>query len=45
MIKGIAIVKSTANKSSCYSSGESKIHIPTNATKVTNVTKAAATRL
>ena len=27
MIKGIAIVKSTANKSSCKSFGDSKIHI------------------
>ena len=28
MIKGIAIVKSTANKSSCNSFGGSKRHIP-----------------
>ena len=41
MINGIAIVKSTANKNSCHSFGDSKIHIPSNSTKVTNVIKAA----
>ena len=41
MIKGIAIVKSTANKSSCNSFGDSKIHIPANTTKVTNIIKTA----
>ena len=30
MIKGIAIVKSTANKSSCNSFGDGKRHIPAN---------------
>ena len=32
MIKGIAIVKSTGNKSNCNSFGDSKIHIPANVT-------------
>ena len=45
MIKGIAVVKSTANKSSCSSFGDSKRHIPANTTKVTNVIKAATTSL
>ena len=36
VIKGIAIVKSTANKSSCNSFGDNKRHIPANTTKVTN---------
>ena len=39
MIKGIAIVKSTAKKSSCNSFGNSKIYILANTTKVTNVIK------
>ena len=43
MIKGIAIIKSTANKNSCNSFGDSKIHKPTNTTKVTNMIKAAKT--
>ena len=43
MIKRIAVVKSTANKSSCNSFGDSKRHIPTNTTKVTNVIKVAIT--
>ena len=42
MTKGIATVKPTANKSSF---GDSKIHIPVNTTKVTNVIKAATTNL
>ena len=41
MIKGIAIVKSTANKSRCNSFRESKIHTPANTTKVTNMIKAS----
>ena len=45
MIKGSTIVKSTANKSSCNILGESKIHLPANTTKVTNVIKAATTSL
>ena len=45
MIKGIAIIKYTANKSSCNSFGVSKIHIPANTTKVTNMIKAATTSL
>ena len=45
MIQGIAIVESTANKSSCNSFGDNKIHIPANKTKVTNVIKAATTGL
>ena len=40
MIKGIAIVKSTANKSSCNSCGDSKIHMLANTMKVTNMIKA-----
>ena len=36
VIKGIAIVKSTANTSSCNSLGDSKRHIPANTTKVNN---------
>ena len=43
VIKGIAIVKSTANKSSGNSFGDNKRHRPANTTKVTNVTKAATT--
>ena len=39
MIKGIAIIKATANKSSCNSFGNSKIHIPGNTKKVTNMIK------
>ena len=45
MIKGIAIMKSTANKSSCNSFGDSKTHVPANTTKVTNMKKAAMTSL
>ena len=45
MIKGIAIVKSTAKQSSCNSFGDSKRHIPANMTKVTNVIKTAMTSL
>ena len=45
MIKGIAIVKSTAKKSSCNSFGDSKKYIPANTMKVTNVIKAARTSL
>ena len=41
MIKGIAIIKSTANKSSCNIFGNSKRHIPANTTKVTNMIKVA----
>ena len=44
-IKRMAIVKSTANKCSCNSFGNNKIHIPANTTKVTNVIKAATTSL
>ena len=40
IIKGSAIVKSTANKSGCNSLGDSKIHIPANTTKVMNVIKS-----
>ena len=43
MIKGIAIIKSTANKSSCNSFGDGRRHLPANTTKVTNVIKAATT--
>ena len=45
MIKGIALVKSTANTSSCNSFGDNTIHIPANTTKVTDVIKAATTSL
>ena len=45
MINGIAIVKSTANKSSCNNFGDSKIPIPANRTDVTNVKKATTTSL
>ena len=45
MIKGIAIVKITANKSSCNSFVDSKIHILVNTTEDTNVIKAATTSL
>ena len=41
MIKGIAIVTSTANNSSCNSFGDSKLHISSNTMEVTNVIKAA----
>ena len=41
IIKGITIVKSTADKSSCNSIDDSKRHIPANTTKVTNMIKAA----
>ena len=37
MIKGIAIVKFTANKSSCNNFDDNKRHIPANTTKVTNI--------
>ena len=40
MIKGIATVKSTTNKSSCNSFDDSKRHILANTTKITNVIKA-----
>ena len=43
VIKGIALVKSIVNKSICNSFCDSKIHIPANTTKVTNVMKAATT--
>ena len=43
IIKGIALIKSTVNKSSCNSFGDSKIRIPANTTKITNVIKAATT--
>ena len=45
MKNGFAIVKSTANKSSCNSCGYNKRHIPANMTKVTDVIKAATTSL
>ena len=45
MIMAIAIVKSTANKSSCSSFGDSKRNIPANTTKVTNMIKPATTSL
>ena len=45
MIKGIAIIKSTANKNSCNSIGNSKIHIPVNMMKVMNMIIAAMTSL
>ena len=41
MINGIAIVKSTANKNSYTSFGNSKRHIPANTTKVVNMIKVA----
>ena len=41
MIKGIVIIKSTANKSSYNSFGSSKRHIPVNTMKITNMIKAA----
>ena len=44
-IKGITIVKSTANKSSCNSFGDNKRHILVNATNVTNMIKPATTSL
>ena len=43
MIKRIAKVKYIANKSSCNSFGDRKIHIPANTRKVTNMIKAATT--
>ena len=39
MINGIAIKKSTANKSGCNSSSESERHIPANTMKVRNMLK------
>ena len=45
MMKGIAIVKSTANKSSCNNFCDNKRHISPNTTKVTTVIKAATTSL
>ena len=45
IIKGIEIIKSTANKNSCNSFGDIKIHIPANTMKVTNFIKAATTSL
>ena len=44
MIKGIAIIKSTANKSSCNSFGNSKIYTGEYA-NVMNMIKAVTTRL
>ena len=41
MINGITIVKSTANKSSCNSFGDSKTYIPANMTKVTKNYKSS----
>ena len=43
MIKRMAKVNYIANKGSCNSFGDSKIHIPANITKVTNMIKAATT--
>ena len=43
--KGIAIVKSTANKNNYDSFGDRKRQTPPNTAKVTNVIKAATTRL
>ena len=40
VIKGITIVKSTANENNCNSFGDSKRHLPANTTRVTNVIKA-----
>ena len=45
MMKGIAVVKSTANKSSCNNFCDNKRHISPNTTKLTNVIKAATTSL
>ena len=45
MKKGIAIVKSTANKSSRNNFGDIKSYIPANTVKVSNVIKAATTNL
>ena len=45
MIKVIAIIKSTANNSSCDSFGDIRIHKPAITTKVTNMIKAATTSL
>ena len=45
MMKGIAIVQSTANKSSCNSFCDSKRHTPADTTKVMNMIKAAMTSL
>ena len=44
-MKGIAIVKSIANKSSCNNFGDNKRHIPATMMKVTNVIKTAMTSL
>ena len=41
MTNGIAIVKSSANKSNCNGFGDSKRHISANTMKITNVIKAA----
>ena len=45
MIVGIAVVKSTANKSSCNSFGDSKRHIPANMMKVVNMITAVTISL
>ena len=45
MIKGIAVIKYIANKSSCKNFGNSQRHIRANTTKVTNMIKAATTSL
>ena len=45
MIKGIAMIKSTADKISCNSCDNSKIYILANKTTVTNMLKAATTSL
>ena len=45
VIKGIAIVKFHAKKSSCNCFGDSKIHKPANTMKVTNVIKAQICKL
>ena len=43
--EGIAVIKSAANKSCCNSFSDRKLHIPTNAAKVTDMIKTATTRL
>ena len=45
MIKGMTIVKSTANKRSCNSFFSTAKDIPANTLKVTNMIKAAMTSL
>ena len=45
MIKGITIVKSTANNSSYNSFGDSKRHLPASTTEVMNTIKPATTSL